>query len=200
MTRLPLLCLSLCLVSFGCDDLFPQITWERMIDQPRGKAYRASNYFADGKLMQAPPEGAIPTTRALGPSPLLDGTDPAGRYLSAIPVALDRNLLVRGQNRFETFCAACHGVDGSGNSIVAAHMDLRKPPSLVTDPVRGYEVGRVFQVITIGYGLMPNYAHELPVADRWAVIGYLRALARSQSTPLAQLPAAVQQRARQVLR
>jgi mono/diheme cytochrome c family protein len=198
--RAPILLGSiLCALALGCEDLVPEITWERMIDQPRGKAYRSSAYFADGKLMQAPPEGAIPITRALGSSPQLAGTDAAGTYINAIPVPVDRALLVRGQNRFETFCATCHAVDGSGDSIVAEHMDLRKPPSLISDPVRGYEVGRVFQVITVGYGLMPSYSHELPVRDRWAVVGYLRALQRSQSSLLSQLPAAEQARAHQVL-
>jgi len=78
-------------------------------------------------------------------------------------------------------------------------MTLRKPPSLVSGEVRDFPAGRVFQVISTGYGLMPSYAAELPVHDRWAVIAYLHALERSQATQLASLPSDVRARAEENL-
>jgi mono/diheme cytochrome c family protein len=185
------------LLAVGCDDLLPRIGFERMIDQPRGKSYAASNFFPDGKLMQAPPEGTIPTT----PAPSIAAqAERDGVLVNAIPIAIDRALLIRGRDRFETFCATCHAIDGSGNSPIADNMELRKPPPLVIDPVRSYPVGRYYQAISAGYGLMPNYANELPVQDRWAVVAYVRALQRSRSSELAQLPEAVRKRAAEVLR
>lgn len=189
----------LAMLTVGCEQVLPDIGWERMIDQQRGKAYGASPYFADGKLMQAPPDGTVPANRTALPVPVREGL--AGeQYVSTLPVPTTRALLDRGRNRFETFCAACHGVDGSGESIVAHNMELRRPPSLLTESVRAFPAGRVFQVISAGYGLMLSYAAQLPVQERWAVVAYLKALQRSQSTPLASLPEAVRQRAEEALR
>ena len=198
MTR-QLACLGLIWLAFGCEQALPDISWERMLDQPKGKAYRASAYFPDGKLMQAPPEGTVPADRPQGPRPLLEGLS-GEDYVSTVPVAVDRPMLDRGRNRFETFCAACHGIDGSGDSLVSHHMELRRPPSLTAAPVIDFPAGRVFQVISAGYGLMPAYASELPIADRWAVVAYLHALQRSQSTPIASLPEPIRRRAQESLR
>lgn len=198
MTRY-LACLCLMWLALGCEQLLPDITWERMMDQPKGKAFRESPYFADGKVMQAPPEGTVPADHPIGPRPLLEGLQ-GEDYVSAVPVAVDRPLLERGRNRFETFCATCHGIDGSGESLVAHNMEFRKPPSLVVEPVTSFPAGRVFQVISAGYGLMPSYAVQLPISDRWAVVAYLHALQRSQSTPLASLPEPIRRRAEESLR
>lgn len=198
MTRY-LACLGLCWFALGCEQLLPDIDWERMLDQPKGKAFRSSEFFPDGKVMQAPPEGTVPADRVIGPRPLLEGLQ-GQDFVSAVPVAVDRPLLERGRNRFETFCATCHGIDGSGESLVAHNMEFRKPPSLVTAPVTDFPSGRVFQVIGAGYGFMPSYAAQLPVSDRWAVVAYLHALQRSQSTPLASLPEPIRRRAQESLR
>jgi mono/diheme cytochrome c family protein len=120
--------------------------------------------------------------------------------VSAVPITVDRPLLERGRNRFETFCAACHGIDGSGESLVAHSMELRTPPSLVIEPVRSFPAGRVFQVISVGYGLMPAFSPDLPTHDRWAVVAYLRALQRSQATELASLPEVLRKQAEEQLR
>jgi mono/diheme cytochrome c family protein len=186
----------LVLLALGCDDLLPRIGFERMTDQARGKAYRASPFFADGKLMQAPPDDTVPSDRPNLPGQVVSAND----ELRVIPVPVTRALLQRGQNRFEIFCATCHGLDGSGESLVAHNMALSKPPSLVTDPVRSLSVGYVFNVIGAGDGLMPSYAQQLPIADRWAVVSYLRALQRSQASELATLPEPLRQRAMEALR
>jgi mono/diheme cytochrome c family protein len=170
-----------------------------MIDQPRGKAYRASEYFPDGRLMQPPPRNTVPMNRVLGPPPLVEGMD-RGQLVTTIPMPLDRAALQHGRGRFEIYCAVCHAIDGSGQAQVARHMELRKPPSLVSEPVRSYPVGRVFRAVTHGYGLMPGYARDLSVSDRWAVVGYVRALQRSQGTALASLPERVRASALKELR
>ena len=190
--------LCLCMLAGACEQVLPDISWERMIDQQRGKAFRASAYFPDGKLMQAPPEGSVPATREALSQPVRDGLQ-GEHYVSSVPLPITRALLERGRNRFETFCATCHGVDGSGESIVAQHMELRQPPSLVSDRVPTLAVGQVFQAISAGYGLMPAYASELLVHDRWAVVAYVRALQRSQNVPLASLPEALRKRAEEAL-
>jgi mono/diheme cytochrome c family protein len=183
----------------GCQDAWSKVDLERMIDQPRGKAFKASPYFSDGRLMQPPPANTVPVNRVLGPEPLVEGTE-QGQFVSTIPLPLDRAALQRGRGRFEIFCAACHAVDGSGESQVARHMELRRPPSLVAEPVRSYPVGRIFRAVTHGYGLMPEYQRDLSLSDRWAVVGYVRALQRSRGVALASLPEPVRASALEELR
>jgi mono/diheme cytochrome c family protein len=187
------------LLALGCEQQFPDLTWDRMINQQRGKAYAASSFFPDGKLMQAPPEETVPADRPLGPRTWSEGSN-ADQYVSIVPTAVDHGLLQRGRDRFETFCATCHGIDGSGESLVAHNMEMRKPPSLVTEPVRSFPAGRIFQVISAGYGLMPAYAAELAIRDRWAVVAYLHALQRSQATQLVSLPDRLRTQAEEKLR
>jgi mono/diheme cytochrome c family protein len=182
----------------GCENPVSAIGFERMVDQPRGKAFKASPYFADGRLMRLPPAGTVPIDGAGSRERTLGLTGNA--YVGASPVAVDRALLRRGQAQFEVYCATCHGLTGDGTSVVAEHMSLRKPPSLVDEPVRSFPPGRVFQVISDGYGLMPSYASALAVDERWAVVAYVRALTLAAHVELDRLPAPVQQRAREALR
>jgi mono/diheme cytochrome c family protein len=76
-------------------------------------------------------------------------------------------------------CAVCHGLLGDGDSLVAKNMSQRPPPSL-HQRVR-LEDGHYFQVVSRGFGLMPAYASELTVEERWAIVAYLRALQLSQN-------------------
>jgi mono/diheme cytochrome c family protein len=187
------------LACLSCQDTWSSIDLERMIDQPVAKPFRGSPYFEDGRVMQAPPENTVPVNRVLGPEPLIEGTD-RGVFVNTFPVRLDRAAMERGRTRFDVFCAACHGVDGSGTSQVAIHMELRKPPALIAEPVRSYPLGRVYRAITHGYGLMPAYQRDLSLADRWAVTGYVRALQRSRETAIASLPESVRREAEEALR
>lgn len=183
----------------GCQDVLPDIDLERMIDQPRGRAFAASAYFDDGRLMQSPPVDTVARSHALEAEEDADGR--VGRdYVSRVRMPIDRGLLLRGRTRFEIYCAACHGLDGRGISLVAENMLLRKPPSLIDEPVRSFAAGRVYSAITHGYGLMPAYQRDLSVHDRWSVVAYLHVLQRSQSSPIAALPAHVRQAAFEVLR
>lgn len=191
--------LVLALSNGGCEQVLPDITWERMLDQNRGDPYAASTYFSDGKLMQAPPEHTLPVEASLAPRPLREGLD-GDEYVQTIPVQVDRALMARGRDRFELICATCHGIDGSGDSVVAQNMELRRPPALVEAPVTDYAPGKIFQVISRGYGLMPSFEAQLPDVDRWAVVAYVGALQRSQHMELARLPPAQRKRAQEMLR
>jgi mono/diheme cytochrome c family protein len=182
-----------------------------MVEQRRAESQGASSFFADGRVMQAPPRHTVAASARLDARTQLEGRDDArndgrddgiarGQYLSKPPVALDRASLARGREHFERFCAPCHGLLGDGVSVVAQHMQLRKPPALIAEPGRSLPAGRVFQVIGNGYGLMPSYAQELDVAQRWGVVGYLQALVLSQAAPLAALPEAVRHAAMEKLR
>ena len=179
----------------GCDG----IDLERMLDQNKAEAYEESPFFADGRAMQLPPEGTVPRHAVIGPKSLVAGVD-QGEYVTRIPVPVNMELLERGQNRFRIFCRTCHGPLGTGKSQVAENMSLRPPPSLHEPRIVEYPAGRLYRVIRDGYGLMPSYANELGLSDRWAVVAYVQALQLSQRLALAELPRSMQEEARSWLK
>jgi mono/diheme cytochrome c family protein len=166
------------LVAAACDGDF-----ERMRDQPRYERYGGSAVFPDGKVMQQPVPATVPIET--------DASEPTQRW--------DMSTLVVGQERFAVYCSPCHGVIGDGQTEVAAHMPLRRPPSLHEARIVAMAPDQVLAVITHGYGFMPPYAEAMSAAERWAVVGYVRALQRSQATQLDALPESVQREARVAL-
>jgi hypothetical protein len=182
---------TLALGAVGCN-----VDFERMLDQPKAEPYEASPFFDDGQSMRQPPSGTVPTTRVTGPRELISGRTAAGDYVDTLPVTLDAALLDRGEDRFRIFCRTCHGSLGDGRSAVAENMKLRRPPSLHEPRLRSFPPGRLFRVVTEGYGLMPSYAESLSLTDRWAVVAFVRALQLSQDVPLAELPPALREEAR----
>jgi len=177
--------LNIALVALcGCDR---SEGFARMIEQPRAEAYERSDFFPDGASMRMPPAGTVARGVRTGDPLELEGRRD-GRYADEIPVAVTRGVLERGRDRFEIYCAACHGVLGDGASAVAERMVLRRPPSLVAPPVRDYPPGRVYATIREGYGLMPSLAAQIMQDDRWAIVAYLRALSLARAVPLADLP------------
>lgn len=186
----------------GCDDdLLPSINLERMIDQSKEKSYGESPEFRDGRSMRTPPEDSVPVTRAEIEPGIAVG-EAAGAYLTKPPFPITRRSLTVGRDRFQTYCAACHGIRGDGESIVAANMTQRKPPSLLNPRVQGFPDGRIYQVIVLGYGLMRPYTEDITTPEeRWATVAYLRALQLSQGVgvPLASLSPEAQRRAKQEL-
>lgn len=172
----------------------PEPGLERMLTQPRTRAYAASAFFADGRTMRMPPEGTISReAQHAGDATAASGRTAEG-YAARIPVHLSAEALRRGRSCFENVCATCHGILGDGVSFVAEKMEFRKPPSLFEARIVAMSPGRVFEVITAGYGLMPSYAAMLSVDDRWAVIGYMDALRMSRGVKLADLPPDLQAR------
>ncbi len=184
--------LGLAVVLGGCQN--GRFDWERMLAQRKATPFTASSVFANGIAMQQPPRGTVPREERLGPSALTLG-EVAGVDVNELPLPVTHELFLRGQNRFGIFCAACHGVLGDGRSEVAKNMSLRPPPSLHEPRIAALADGRLFSVVTYGYGMMPSYAWALPVRDRWAVVLYVRALERSQRCALADLPPEVRREA-----
>lgn len=179
---------------WGC-----QVDLERMLDQHKAEAYETSRFFEDGQSMRVPPAGTVAVTEVTGPPELTTGRV-GNDYVRAYPLAVDAALLERGRNRFRIFCATCHGPLGDGISQVAENMKLRRPPSLHERRIADYPPGRMYRVIIEGYGLMPAYAEELGVTDRWAVVAFIGALQLSQNVALLELPESSRQEARPWLR
>jgi len=181
--------LAACLgvLAAGCEGVLPEPDFERMQQQRGYRPFGRSVQFEDGRVMRPPPLGTIPRGEVLGQPALTRGVQASGAYTPEIPIPVTRAVLQRGRDRFDIYCSACHGVRGDGDSMVATNMTLRRPPSLIDEPVPSFPPGRVFQVVSVGYGLMPAYDVHLSVSDRWAVVAYLRALQRSQRVRLSEL-------------
>ena len=182
----------------GCENVVPEVDLQQMNSQYKLLPYAATTLFDDGRAMQPPPIGTVARDRVVGHPELTDGLVD-GAYVDRIPYPLTHELMAVGRFGFETYCAACHGADGSGRSPVAHNMELRRPPPLTAEPVRSFPAGRIFQVATEGYGLMPSYALELSTRERWAVVAYLRALQLSRSVSLDALPPALRNEAERAL-
>lgn len=161
---------------------------ERMVEQPRGDTWQATTVFPDGRVMQRPPDGTIAFDAT--PQPSSEG----------FPFTLDRSVFERGRDRYDIYCAVCHGIDGASGTVVAANMPLRRPPPLLDPRLRAASPRRLESIVAHGYGLMPSYAHALDASDRWAVVAYVRALQVSAAVPIVSLPADIQDEARRALR
>ena len=161
-------------------------SWNRMQIQPRYDTYRDSAFYADRSAMRMPPAGTHPYSPRPRDEAVEDGTF-AGRDVATIPVPVTLALIERGRANFEITCAACHGAAGDGSSVPARFM-ARKPPSLVEARVRQLTDGNLYRIIRDGYGLMPGYATHLDATERWSVVAYVRALARSRHAVALHLP------------
>ena len=96
--------------------------------------------------------------------------------------------MARGHERYDIFCSPCHGRTGSGDGMVVRR-GYRPPPSLHDDRLRSSPVGHFFDVMTNGFGAMPDYAAQITAEDRWAIIAYVRALQLSEHATVDDVPA-----------
>ncbi len=117
------------------------------------------------------------------------GKGPDGKPLDTFPFPVTRDVMVRGQDRFNIYCAPCHDRPGDGNGMIVRR-GFRSPPSYHIDRLRQVPNGYMFDVITNGFGAMPDYAAQVPARDRWAIVAYVRALQLSQNATLDDVPPA----------
>jgi hypothetical protein len=184
----------------GCQNSGNSRDFERMVNQGYYQYYKECEFFPDRRAMREPPLGTVPADR-IEVSPALGQGMIDNVYVDKNPVLLTTAFVEMGQRRFNVFCAPCHGVLGNGVSVVAQKMALRRPPSLVTERVRDFPDGRIFRVITDGYGLMPKYSQEIEVVERWAIVAYIRALGiHATGLPIDHLPEPVRARAEESLK
>lgn len=165
----------------------PEMSLERMLEQPRYDSYERSDFFDDSRVMRTPPEGTVPYSEDPR-DPRVEAGDVSGTYVESIPIGVDLVLIREGRRRFNVTCAVCHGIDGYSDTPVAREMSLRKPPSLHSHEATTMPAGRLYEIITIGHGLMPSYRAQLDTEARWAVVAYVRALQLSQHARVQKLP------------
>jgi cytochrome c553 len=159
-----------------------------MHDQPRLKPYGKSTFFADGRAMRP----LVPNTVARGRlhedahfhQGKIDGKD-----ADSFPMAITKEVLTRGQERYGIYCVNCHGMLGDGDGMIVAR-GMKRPPSYHIDRLRQAPPGYFFGVITSGFGAMYDLADRIPAEDRWAIVAYVRALQQSQNATLDDVPQA----------
>ena len=105
-----------------------------------------------------------------------------------MPFPVTAELLTRGQQRYDIYCAPCHSRVGDGNGVIPSRGFPRKPPSYHIERLRKAPLGYLFDVITNGFGAMPDYSSQIPPRDRWAIVAYIRALQLSQGATSADVP------------
>ncbi|HWA87740.1 MAG TPA: cytochrome c [Opitutus sp.] len=159
---------------------------DNMDHQSNTRPLEPSPHFPNNASAQPPPTHTVARGSA-EPGDVFATGIRNGALTTELPVPLTRALLERGRERFNIYCAICHGRDGYGRGIVVRR-GFPAPPSYHEQRLRDAPVGHFFDVITHGYGVMYSYADRVSVPDRWAIAAYIRALQRSQHATLADVP------------
>lgn len=194
--------------------------------QPKFKAQTTNSLFADGRSMRPQVAGTIARGDLREDSALYYGIVPEDEeseaaanesassmllasivnqeespvlpnYVKQFPLPVDEALIRRGKERYEIFCATCHGQGGDGDGLVTLRaMELEqgtwvKPTSLHAEPIRQQPVGQLYNAIANGVRKMPSYASQIPVKDRWAIVSYVKALQKTRTATASDVPADV---------
>jgi mono/diheme cytochrome c family protein len=158
-----------------------------MHDQPRYKPLAASSFFRDGQSARPLIADTVARGHLDEDVELQTGKTAGGKLVEAFPIPVDVDVLKRGRARYEIYCSPCHDRTGSGHGMVVRR-GFKAPPSYHLDRLRQAPVGHFFDVMSNGFGAMPDYRSQVAVADRWAIVAYIRALQRSQQATLADVP------------
>ena len=158
-----------------------------MHDQPKYEALEASAFFADGGASRPLVEGTV-ARGTLDLDPHFSAGKVNGALVDTFPFAIDRAWLERGRERYDIFCAPCHDRAGTGRGMIVQR-GYRQPTSFHVDRLRDAPVGHFVDVMTNGFGAMPDYREQVAPADRWAIAAYIRALQLSQRPAAAQTAA-----------
>ncbi len=165
---------------------------QNMDEQPKVKQQSESRFHADGLAMRMPVEGAVARGNLREDSAFYyDGLNDDGGYVPTSPIAASAEFLTRGEDRYEVFCAPCHGTLGDAKSIMV-EKEMPVPPSLHEERLRDSLDGYFYHVVSNGLGNMPPYKYQISPHDRWAIVAHLRALQKSRpvvpnSTPESRL-------------
>jgi hypothetical protein len=162
--------------------------YQQMAVQPAPRPLQPSEFFPDGRSARPLVPGTVARGQLRDDPALYEGRDAKGELVTEFPFEMTEAVLKRGQQRYNIFCSVCHGLTGQGDGRIVQR-SFTKPPSYTKDVSVWYKlrgepnrklvdvpVGHIFDVITNGFGAMPDYAEQIPVRDRWAIVGYVRVL------------------------
>jgi hypothetical protein len=159
-----------------------------MHNQPKFTPLRESDFYGDHRSARPLVEGTVARGH-LDADELLYTGKVDGKDATEFPWPVTSQVLARGRERFDIYCSPCHDRTGGGDGMIVRR-GYRRPPSFHIDRLREAPVGHFFDVVTNGFGAMPDYRDQVPVPDRWAIIAYIRALQASEHATLDQVPPA----------
>jgi mono/diheme cytochrome c family protein len=159
-----------------------------MHDQPKYIPLRESTFFGDARSARPVVEGTVARGH-LNDDELAYTGKVNGQDATMFPAPVTAATMARGRERFNIYCSPCHGRTGQGDGMIVQR-GYRRPPSFFQDRLISAPAGHFFDVITNGFGAMPDYAAQIRPDDRWAIIAYVRALQLSGHATLADVPAA----------
>lgn len=173
---------------------------QQMANAARVDPLETSDFFADNQGARLPVEGTV--SRGIGgeassgrvvrslyvDDELLATGKVGGALVDSFPFPVTEAVMNRGEERFNIYCAPCHGRVGRGDGMIVRR-GYRRPPSYHIERLRTQPAGHFFDVITNGFGMMPSYRYQIPIEDRWAIVAYVRALQLSQNATVAEVPA-----------
>ena len=156
-----------------------------MHDQPKYKALRSSTFFADGRASRPVVDGTVARGHLeLDPART---TGKVGATYAPNPLPRSAATFERGRERYDIYCAPCHDRVGTGNGMIVER-GFKQPPTFHQDRLRTVADGYLFETMTEGFGVMPSYAAQIPIDDRWAIAAWVRVLQRSQYATVADVP------------
>jgi len=157
-----------------------------MQDQPKFIPLRASDFFADGRSARPLPEGTVARGELRADKVFFTGKN-GEQYVDRIPFPVTRQVLERGQQRFNIYCTPCHGRLGNGLGMIVRR-GLKRPPYYHIDRLRQVPIGYFYDVVSNGFGAMADYSAQIAPRDRWAIAAYIRVLQHSQMASLQDVP------------
>jgi mono/diheme cytochrome c family protein len=158
-----------------------------MHDQPKYIPLRPADFFADGRSERQLIAGTVARGHLNDDAAYFDGKTADGKAEEQFPFPVTKDVILRGQDRYNVYCSPCHDRLGEGNGMVVRR-GYRHPPSYHIDRLRQAADGYIFDVITNGFGAMPDYAAQIPVRDRWTIVAYVRALQLSHNASFNDVP------------
>jgi len=159
--------------------------------QPRENPLARSDFYADQRAARPLIEGTVARGDLREDTYFYTGrigNNPG----DVMPFPVTREVLDRGRERYNIYCAPCHSRLGDGNGFIPSRGFSRKPPSYHIPRLQKAPLGYFFDVMTNGFGIMPDYASQISPQDRWNIVAYIRALQLSQSATMADVPAGQQ--------
>ncbi len=178
--KLGALALAVAAVGAGCR--------QDMHDQPKFIPLRPSGFFGDSRSERPLITGTVARGHLKDDTAFYTGKGPDGKFVNEFPFPVTKEVVERGQQRFNIYCAPCHDATGAGYGMIVRR-GYRHPPSYHIEQLRNVQNGYLYDVIANGFGAMPDYAAQVEPADRWAIVAYIRALQLSQNASINDVPA-----------
>lgn len=203
--------------AFALCALLPAACQQEMAGQPSYRPMQPSSFFPDERSSRPLVPGTVARGHLRTDQPFFTGKRPGGaskewaqaaavlgtapngwaalgaaaldmdNAITSFPFPITAEVMERGRQRYTIYCAVCHDPLGTGRGKIVER-GYTPPPSYHIERLRNASVGHFFEVITNGYGSMPDYRDQVPPRDRWSIIAYIRALQLSQHAQLADLP------------